>query len=312
MPEEKQEPSVDDAVRMMLDGLPTVIREFVMGPERDRIALQLMQKYGLHVDQGGSFQLAYLQMLLGAISPEEFSKNLRGAGISEETVRGLTVDVNEMVFKPLREKERTAGEGSQTARAAAPSVPAPAPSLPPLVPPRTAPPAPSYHPEAPAPVRIQEPVVPAPFTPVPPQQVQAPAPMHAPEPVPTSFQKQVPPPENLPGAFAPQPAPPQTVHPVFPSTYTPTPASPVSHSAPQEVSGTLRTMQSDILAVNEHHEPVPRPYHETVSAPSLPERPLPQPQMPASAPAPRPSVTPSPDASRITEYSTDPYREPIT
>lgn len=308
MPEKTQNISVDEAVGALLENLPGVIRDFVQGPERDKVALELMQKYGLHVDQGGVFQLAYLQMLLGAISPDEFSKTLTDAGISKEITTSLMGDLNEMVFKPLREKEREASEK-------------PKPEAPKIEAPRTSPPPPSYHPEIPV---IREPVV-------------QPAPIVAPEPAPTpvaeplstpappeqpSVQKYVQPPANLPGATPP-------LKPLYPS-YTSAPR--VSDHMPRPnaqavVSGTVRTMQSDMVAINEHKEPVPHPYHMSTSLP-VQERPLMQTPTPVSSiptpaePAPtreiksampaRPSVTPTPTAELVKEYSVDPYREPLS
>ncbi|HYE22926.1 MAG TPA: hypothetical protein VEA92_00545 [Candidatus Paceibacterota bacterium] len=110
MDEPQQLSNVDDAVATALLRIPEPIREFVMSPERDRVALELMQKYGLHADQAGDFERAYLQMLLGVKTPDEFRDSLREAGIPEPSINGLTTDVNEMVFKPLRRKEQEQSE----------------------------------------------------------------------------------------------------------------------------------------------------------------------------------------------------------
>ncbi len=98
--------SVDEAVATLLSELPKPVQDFVTGPERARIALSLSQKYQLHVDQAGAFEVAYMHMLLGISSPEEFVDSLTKAGISSEAVRGLANDVNEQVFVPLRKAEQ--------------------------------------------------------------------------------------------------------------------------------------------------------------------------------------------------------------
>lgn len=99
--------SVEDAMSVLLNELPKPVRDFVTGPERARIALSLTQKYRLHVDEAGEFERAYMFMLLGIASPEEFVDNLTKAGIAPEIVRALARDVNELVFVPLRKAEQS-------------------------------------------------------------------------------------------------------------------------------------------------------------------------------------------------------------
>jgi len=139
-----EELTVDDAVATLLDELPKAVRDFVMSPERARIALSLSQKHRLHADEAGEFEQAYMFMLLGISSPEEFVDTLTRAGIAPETVRALASDVNEQVFVPLRKAEQS--QPRPTARMAEPvtlpgssvPVPPPVPHRPepaPLVPP---------------------------------------------------------------------------------------------------------------------------------------------------------------------------------
>ncbi len=121
--------SVDEAISTLLSELPKPVQDFVTGPDRARIALSLSQKYQLHVDQAGAFEIAYMHMLLGISSPEEFVDTLTKAGISSEAVRGLANDVNEQVFVPLRKAEQE--PAAPVPKAVAPVVaPLPAPAAP--------------------------------------------------------------------------------------------------------------------------------------------------------------------------------------
>jgi hypothetical protein len=86
--------------------LPLPIRRFLRSPERDAIALTLARKYQLHTDQAGVFESAYLLMLLGVYAPDDFVSELKETGINESAIRGLTADINELVFKPLQNEER--------------------------------------------------------------------------------------------------------------------------------------------------------------------------------------------------------------
>lgn len=116
---------LSDAVAEALRALPKPVQDFVTGPERARIATTLSQKYGLHVDQSGVFDVAFIHMLLGVSTPEEFTKTLADTGIAPTVVASLAADVNEQVFIPLRKAEQ--------AVSSAPAAVAPVPLAPRLV-----------------------------------------------------------------------------------------------------------------------------------------------------------------------------------
>lgn len=358
--------SLTDAVTSLVSELPAPVRDFIQSSERDSIALKLSQKYNLHVDQAGVFQLAYLHMLIGVASPEEFSKTLTDAGISTETVSKLINDVNEEVFKPLRAKEREGRVINQIPPAAPPS-PTPATSVVPVVPPPSqnvpqVPPA--YAGARPQPLtpfnlpgaeakptdlfRSQTRAV-AP-TPTPVASPQASTPYSAPAALPSFASKEpvpIPPPTPVAPITTPEkssippmpsvsrPQPEKTSIPVAPSmpsavsTPTPTPHS----ERPMATGGTLRTMATDMLAVNEHREPAPIQYKGTAyTPPVIMQEAPPQPHVvqgvpptPASRAEPTPPlsvtlpaqtpmktvVTPVPSNELVKEYATDPYREAI-
>ena len=145
--------TVEDAIGTLVGGLPGPVRDFVTSPERARIALSLSEKYNLHVDQAGEFEKAYMFMLLGIASPEEFVDTLTKAGLPPDTVRGLAKDVNEQVFVPLRKAEQTPAAPKQEAAPVLPgtSLPVPPPvphrtPAPPLVAPPSVNQAPPAHP----------------------------------------------------------------------------------------------------------------------------------------------------------------------
>lgn len=202
---EPNELSVDEAIATLLSELPKPVQDFVTSPERARIALSLSQKYRLHADQAGEFERAYMYMLLGISSPEEFVDTLTKAGIAADTVRSLASDVNEQVFVPLRKAEQ-----------APPAVVA-APPAPPILPGSTEPvPLPPVHypvPAAPVPhvLMYAHPVMVPYGAPVymmppqhPPQMVHT-APV--PEPVPLPVVTPQPPAQEMPKVAPPPPAP---------------------------------------------------------------------------------------------------------
>jgi len=145
--------SFEEKIALLEEELPEAIRNFLQSPERDKVSQQLSSKYRLHADQAGAFERAYLYMLLGVNTPEDFVQDLKDAGLPPDTVRGLTTDVNEQVFKRLQQQELHSSE-VPVARSDAPAQPvvpmlqvtAAPPSVPPLEPePPLAPPTPSYN-----------------------------------------------------------------------------------------------------------------------------------------------------------------------
>jgi hypothetical protein len=100
--------SFDEKIALLEEELPVAIQNFLHSSERDSISLKLSQKYNLHADQAGAFERAYLYMLLGVNSPEDFVRDLQEAGIPSETIKGLTADINELVFKKLQQQELAA------------------------------------------------------------------------------------------------------------------------------------------------------------------------------------------------------------
>lgn len=116
------EPSLEESIASVLSQVPAPIRDFLTGPERDKILSDLTTKYTLHLDQADVFERQFISMLLGLVQPDEFTGALQTAGIPSETVANITQDLNTLVFLPLQEKMRKAGEGSGAASATAPEI----------------------------------------------------------------------------------------------------------------------------------------------------------------------------------------------
>ncbi|KND51519.1 MAG: phage Tail Collar [Parcubacteria bacterium C7867-007] len=223
---------LNQQIAVLMRELPKPVQDFLKSPERDAVSLELSTKYSLHADQAGVFSRAYLFMLLGVYTPDEFIQELREAGISEPSIQGITADVNERVFKRLQNAERSY---------VAPVPVQPAPVTPIQVPVQTqaVPPAPVTPPVVPI-----QPVPAAPVVPI-----SMPTPFG---PVPKSM------PSVLPQVTA--PLPPPVPMPVPP----PEPVVP-AYVAPEVQQQAVRTMAHDMQMMKEaaehphpvHHEPVP-------------------------------------------------------
>lgn len=303
--------SFEENVQEVLHGLPQPIQDFLTGPERDAVTVKITQKHNLHADQAGRFQKAFLFMLMGIFSPEQFAKDLADVGISPETVRALANDVNEEVFKPLRAKEQAPesrptpyvlpvqNSGEATLSQSTPlelSVNSPAKATP------------LQTPVAPVPPALTaiaaSPVVPPPVAVASMQgdalQVSATKPVQYPYSGEASSRQN----KDIPAPF---------LNTSFPQTQT-VQTTPEHQDSYDGV--TMRTMATDMMAVREHKDPEPVPYH-SVTVPLPPQHVTPV--APAVAPAvpPRsafavspPTVLPGQEPHPlIKEYSVDPYRE---
>jgi hypothetical protein len=223
-------------------------------------------------------------MLLGVFTPEEFVSELRSAQISEEAIRGLSQDVNELVFKRLQNLERI----PQPVQA--PIAPVTQPPPPVYVPPTYTHPAPPTN----------LPTMPAMRTMA--QDMQAAQGRVVNPPAPRPVQQPIAPPVAAPPASW-QPTPAlsfQTASiPNTGFTYGPTAASPVVPTTPTAP-----------IPLPPSHPPIMRP----PMPPGFPSREIPlAPAPPPIAPAAFPQVPPAPYASTpspiVKEYGVDPYRE---
>lgn len=157
------EMSTQETVDALMSDLPRPVQDFLKSEERDQVTRELTAKYNLHVDQAGEFERAFLFMLLGVATPEEFVSMLTDAGLTSDVISGLAGDVNTRVFMRLRELERQATPPQAPVPQAQPQKPEPLPV--PAVTYEAPPPAPtlpgspvSVPPPAPPPEPVPAPV----------------------------------------------------------------------------------------------------------------------------------------------------------
>lgn len=119
-----EELSLDQGIALLLSQVPRPVQDFVLN-ELSNTTRMLMERYRLHVDQGGVLERELLLMLLGQEEPADFITSLKEAGVDHETVSRIAADVNREVFIPLRKNEQTSTERGESLYAK-PVQPAPA------------------------------------------------------------------------------------------------------------------------------------------------------------------------------------------
>ena len=317
-----QDPAFKESVTQVMQTLPPFIRTYIEQQKYTAVAVGLMTKYKLRIDQGGVLELNLLLLLMGINNPSEFTRALiEKAKLDQQTVNSIVQDVNDQIFVPLRKEEEKGGATATEVRPS-PEIPKVEPQRPvpvPTSPSSTSQPASYFKLENKIPLSRP---VPQPQKNVPPPTVSKgalppkvflprPSPLGevvrsilaVPKPLDDSTLLEdheephieinkisVPPPPNLPGAMPPVEAPHlEEIKPVIP----------VSEAVIPEVQ------PSPILKVEPQIQPIiPIPAEVTPELPKV--EPRIQPAAPAAPVAPKPIVV-----APITSYSSDPYREPV-
>lgn len=270
-----EEVTLEEALSTLVSEVPGPIQDFLLSPKRNETIFRLSQKYGLHTDTAGVFERAFLSMLLGVSTPQEFITDLTSAGLPEVTVNGLMEDVNQEVFIPLRNAERLA---------ATQPVPEPVMTAP-LVPP------PSFTPVTQAP-------------PLPPAQPVVVPPAPAAQPQPPVYTPAPPPPAS----YAPAPAQQMPAMPTDPALSMRTMAMDMAHAKEEH------SIVPDFMRQASHAPQATPTLPATPPVPSQhPEAPMPSapPPRPQAFRAPPPNLPGAPEIRPVREYGTDPYREPV-
>lgn len=149
--------------------LPRPVRDYLVGPELGNLLKKLGGKYGLHVDVLAKLEKAATYLLIGYMSPVQFQMELASLGVPDQTADQIVQDLNEQMFKPLRDAVRNAPPEPEEEAPESTSPPiersTPAPALAPM------PIAPPQMPLNSAPASVPKPVPPPPavFTPPTPQ-----------------------------------------------------------------------------------------------------------------------------------------------
>jgi hypothetical protein len=99
------EQDIDSTIAEVVRDLPKPVQDFLLGPARNETILRLSKRYRLHIDQTDEFGKAFMFMLMGVSSPEEFTVSLRTIGLSAQDITSLTRDLDAEVFTPLHNAE---------------------------------------------------------------------------------------------------------------------------------------------------------------------------------------------------------------
>ncbi len=160
-----------DEFRKKYAELPPNLREAYGSVKTTEILEEIGKKHGLRIDQIGELVDETGYVMLGATPPSDYVMKLEGAvGVSRDKAKAVALDVNEQVFKPIRDALKRVHKVGEYRNIPPKEMPTPAPieeaeTAPASAETTEAPPPKEY---APASVPITEPP-PTPVVPAPPR-----------------------------------------------------------------------------------------------------------------------------------------------
>ena len=111
MDPQPQEPTLDDSIKQVMQILPPPIRRYLSQGKYSLVAKNLMDRYGLHVDQGGILEREIMLLLMGIENQDEFAQALtEEANLDGKIVDDIMQDINTQIFVPLQEEMRKGAE----------------------------------------------------------------------------------------------------------------------------------------------------------------------------------------------------------
>lgn len=94
----------------LLNRVPSSVRNFILGPERNQIITELKATYALTPTQGAVLETDFTLALLGVSEPIEFRENLVAAKVSPETADVILKEIYTRVFSRFENQPKQDNE----------------------------------------------------------------------------------------------------------------------------------------------------------------------------------------------------------
>lgn len=96
---------IDNLIEEHFKELPVVIQDVVLKSNWQAKIRAIVQKYKLHIDQGAAIENLVLLTMIGVYDPEDFTDQAHEyARVSEEQAVQISLDVEQEIFKEIRQK----------------------------------------------------------------------------------------------------------------------------------------------------------------------------------------------------------------
>jgi len=99
------DPNTQKQLRERFEELPEVVRNAITSADVQKQLRAVSEKHQLHIDQWGKLENEVMLTLLGFQEPAELPANIQNeVSISAEEAQSLAVDINTIVFEPIRQE----------------------------------------------------------------------------------------------------------------------------------------------------------------------------------------------------------------
>jgi len=96
-------PYSKEQIDALFSELPADVKEAITSVDTMDIINELKEKYKLHIDQIGQLSAQITLVMAGAASPDRFISDIESSmRISKETAQAITGEVNEKIFRTIR------------------------------------------------------------------------------------------------------------------------------------------------------------------------------------------------------------------
>jgi hypothetical protein len=98
----------DSQIIAAIESAPPYIRDYIRSGNMALVVAEIGQKNKLHIDTIGTLAALTRNMLVGLMSPVEVLGELSALGMPEEISKKILAELNEQIFKPIREQAHIA------------------------------------------------------------------------------------------------------------------------------------------------------------------------------------------------------------
>jgi hypothetical protein len=98
----KQLTELEADLKERFDKLPKDVQQAILAVDYEKVLKEITQRYHLHIDQGAKLETETTLVMLGLVSPKEYSKSLIfEARIDPKAAEFIAGEVNEKIFRPI-------------------------------------------------------------------------------------------------------------------------------------------------------------------------------------------------------------------
>src|SRR3989344_4305185 len=100
--QDTREQTLAESAKEIMATLPPVARAYLISGQPSSAVKTLTTRYGLSTDQGGVLERELMLLIMGIGSPQEFVLQPKvEADLADETIRGISNDLERDIFNPL-------------------------------------------------------------------------------------------------------------------------------------------------------------------------------------------------------------------